>query len=264
MKRAQRMPGGLDDEIRDFIDSETEDNIGRGMTPGEARQAAMRKFGSVARVKEETRDVWRLVWLDQLRQDVRSGLRILLRNPGFAGVVVLTLGIGVAMSTVAFSVVDTVLLRPLSYPRAQQLVMVGQYDPHLKRDTAFLPDFPLWRDMAHSYDALAAYSFDQKAIATPTGALQATGVAILGDFWKITGATPARGRLFGLKEQGAIVLTWSLFEREFGGDERWIGKPVAVGWPAVPRWRECSGETSGFNCRCGGLSRMPSRRNISF
>jgi hypothetical protein len=81
----------LDEEIRDHLERETEDNIARGITPDEARYAALCKFGNITRVKEEVREVWRRVWLDQFLQDARYACRTLRRNPGFAAVVILTL-----------------------------------------------------------------------------------------------------------------------------------------------------------------------------
>src|ERR1700682_6524921 len=77
MRHRKRMMEELDQDIRDHIERETQDNIERGMTPEEARYAAVRKFGNVMRVKEETREVWSLVWLEQLWQALRYGLRLL-------------------------------------------------------------------------------------------------------------------------------------------------------------------------------------------
>src|SRR6266853_5630146 len=85
MNRRKRMLNDLDQDIRDHIEVETQDNIERGMTPEEARYAALRKFGNVTRVKEETREVWSFIWLEQLLQDIRLGFRV-LRTAGRAGV----------------------------------------------------------------------------------------------------------------------------------------------------------------------------------
>ncbi len=169
-----------------------------------------------------------MAWLDQLLQDTRYGLRAVRRNPGFAAVVVLTLALGIGMTTAVFSVVNAVLLRPLAYPNPDRLVWLTDYDPNIKRDFVDSPDFNEWRVRAQSYDAMAAYGYQQMAIETPKGASQVSGVVVAGDFWKITGTRPALGRLFGPEEQDAIVLSWDMFERQFGADPRVIGKSVAM------------------------------------
>ncbi|MGC2403903.1 MAG: permease prefix domain 1-containing protein, partial [Acidobacteriaceae bacterium] len=122
MRRRKRMMEDLDQDIRDHIEMETQDNFERGMPLEEARYAALRKFGNVTRVKEETREVWSLTRLEQLFQDVRFGARTLRKNPGFTAITIITLALGVGATAAIFSFVNAVLLKPLPYPHPERIV----------------------------------------------------------------------------------------------------------------------------------------------
>ena len=109
---------GSEQDIRHHIAIETQANRKSGMSPDEARRSALRKFGNVTRVKEESWEVWSFPWLEQFFGDMCFGVRALRKNPGFAIVAILTLAVGIGANTAIFSVVEGVVLAALPYPTA--------------------------------------------------------------------------------------------------------------------------------------------------
>ena len=233
MRRRKDLLKQLDQDIRDHIERETSDNIERGMTPEEARYAALRKFGNIRRIQEQTREMWGMVALEQLLQDVRYGLRMLVRNPVFAAAAVLTLALGIGVNTAIFSVINKVLLVPLPYPNAERIVFFSNgiapsSAEHFKPGIEGA-DFAEWRARATSFDKMAGYDYRDVTLASTDAAYQVRMGLVAGDFWAITGSHAALGPLIEPGEpQGSIVLTHSVFERQFKGDRGVIGKIVTV------------------------------------
>jgi putative ABC transport system permease protein len=223
----------LGDDFRDHIEHETEENIERGMSPEEARAAALRKFGNVTRVMEETRAVWISIWLEQLLQDIRYGVRGLRRNPGFAAVVMLTLALAIGMNTAVFSLVNAILVRPLPYPDPDRLVWLGNYNRFFKAEMVVSPDYVDWKDQAASFAGMVAYGARGYTLATAEGAGHHVLADVTADFWDISGTRPALGRFFGPEDRDGIVLSDELFEREFRRDTHVAGRSVIVDGRAV-------------------------------
>ena len=221
----------LNEEIREYLEHEADENIARGMSPEAARQAAMRKFGNVTRVKADARAVWTVVWLEQWLQDAGYGWRMLRRNPAFSTAVVLTLALGIGMNGAMFSVMDAVLFRHVSYPDSERLTWVAQYDTawQSETDNRLLPsDYAAFRDQAQSFESMTAYTNADLGLAY-AGESGTERIAYVSDeFWSTAGARPAFGRVFGAGEPRAIVLAWALFQRRFAGDPSVIGRTVSV------------------------------------
>jgi putative ABC transport system permease protein len=238
MRRRKRMLDDLDQDIRDHIERETQDNIDRGMPPEEARYAAVRKFGNVTRVKEETREVWSFVWFEQLMQDVRYALRTLRKNPGFAGTAILTLALGIGATTAIFSVVDSVMLKPLPFPTADRLVRIGSvFVANGHGGVASYPDFLDWRARNHVFEGMAVSRTNDFTLIGPREPLHLQGAVVSAQLFSLLGVTPALGRSFLPEEDNPaaangtdpVILSYGLWQREFGSDASVLGRTIRIG-----------------------------------
>jgi len=235
MRRRKRMLEELERDIRDHIERETEDNLARGMSPQQARLAAMRQFGNVTRVKEETRDVWGFVWLEQLLQDSRFALRRLRKSPAFTIVAILTLALGIGASTSIFSVVNTVLLGHLPYKDPGRLAMI--WGANTRRGINQMPispgDFFEWKQKNTAFADIAP-SYDSQVTLTGEGnPLFLFGYAFSANYFSILGLSPELGRTFTSEEDrpGApkvVVLSDKLWRTTFRADPGILGKAVTL------------------------------------
>src|SRR5437879_6410766 len=158
---------------------------GRGEKRKDAERAARREFGNVELVKEVTRDMWKGMWLEDLWQDLRYGLRMVRRNPGFAALAILTLMLGIGANTAIFSVVNGVLLRPLPYAQPERLVAINYYFP--------MGPYVIMRDQSRTMEIAAndESEFNLTGAETP---VRLAGSAVSGNWFAVLGATPEMGR----------------------------------------------------------------------
>lgn len=230
---------GLDQEIRDHIDAETQDNIARGMSEADARTAALRKFGNVVRVKEDVRGVWIPGWVDQLRQDARDATRYLRRNPGFSFAIVVTLALGIGLTTAIYSVVNAVLLRPLAYQHPERMVwLTTQQKPRSgdRRDAnanggpemMSSIDFAAWHAQSTSLAHMIAYDYSDATLVAGSEASRIRIVSASDGFWEVSGARPLLGALPTSRELDVLALTHSVYREQFQSDPQIIGRAVTI------------------------------------
>ncbi len=224
----------MDAEMRLHLEMETAENVRRGMSEEEARLAAQRSFGGVERVKEAYRDVSRIRWIEEFWQDAWYGARMLLKQPGFTIVAVLTLALGIGANSAIFSVVNAVLLRPLPYRDPDRIVMVGHYQPNGERwfAGAVGADFLGWRDQAQVFEQIAAYTFDTVDL-TGNEPERLTAGFVSASLFATLGVEPAVGRTFTPAEDDAggvpvVILSHGLWQRRFGGDPQVIGRMLTL------------------------------------
>ena len=243
MTRRKRMLADLEQDIRDHLERETQDNIDRGMSPEDARCAAMRKFGNVARVKEETWEVWSVAWLEHFLQDVRFGMRTLLRSPGLTVAAVMAIALGIGINVGIYSVLNGLALRLLPVPRAQELVSVNQIfhfqgrgDRSIHNDSSWFSysEYLDYRDHNHVFDGLVAYEPYVDASLKGNDARQVLGTASSCNYFDVLMEHPAQGRGFvdsDCASRGAnavVVVSDDLWRGRFAGDSSLIGKKIIL------------------------------------
>ena len=242
MTRRKRMLQELDEDIRDHLERETQDNIERGMTPEEARYAALRKFGNVTRVKEETREVWSFVWLEQLLQDIRLGLRILRKSPGFTAVAILTLAFGIGANAAIFSMVNALVLRPLPVDTPNEVASLASQPHGFGSSNGFsYPDFEDIRDQTSSIfrDMTAMQSSHMDGFSM-NGQSQLIWMSyVTTNFFQIIGVKPALGTFFQPSDgriddsDPELVLSYSFWKNHVGGAPNIVGRSASINGRAV-------------------------------
>jgi putative ABC transport system permease protein len=230
----KRMLEDLDQDIREHIERETQDNIDRGMPAEEARYAAVRKFGNVTRVKEETREVWIFPRLEELLQDIRYALRTLRRNPGFTAVAILTLALGVGANTALFSVVKAVLLNSLPYFQPDRLVTLARGDSQALNPTnVSYGEVEDWKGRTRSLQQIALYRGWMPSSSSGGAPEMVFGLRVTRNFIDALGVRPFLGRGFLPEEDRpgrwhVVLLSHPYWIRRFGGNPNAIGQSILL------------------------------------
>jgi putative ABC transport system permease protein len=239
--KRRRMYGELSEEIRAHIDEKVEELVAGGMARRDAEAAARREFGNVTLTEEEGRDVWRWLVVENFLADVRYGLRMLRRSPGFTAVAVITLTLGIGASAAIFSVIYAALLRPLPYAHPDQLITFSEVRSQSASDTptsaqywdASYPDYLDWVRQSKTLQSIAGFSGDGFIFHGPGEPEFVLGAQATTNFFSTLGVKPFLGREFMKGEDVAsgpkvAILTYGFWESRFGSDPNIIGRSIQL------------------------------------
>ena len=242
----------LNDEMQFHLDQQIAENLAAGMNPTEARYTAMRTFGNPTVLKEDTRDTWGWIWLEQFAQDLRYAARMLRKSPGFTLFAILTLALGIGANTAIFSLIDAALLRSLPVRDPQQLVVFqwaalhspntnGQYsymscpssNPTGEHGCSFsYPMFQQFQSLQDVFSSLTALGGDVGLNLRGNGpASFVHGELVSGEFFDTLGVSAVVGRTFAPSDDkpgtsGVAVLGYGYWQSAFGGDPAVVGRTI--------------------------------------
>jgi len=223
----------LDKELRFHFESHVADKMRSGMSESEARRLARLEFGGIEQIKEDCRETSGTMWLESLVQDVRFGARLLVKNPGFTAVAVLTLALGISGNTAIFSVLNGVLLNPLPFPHPEQLVSVHERKPNFDQGAISYPNFLDWRRNNRSFSAMAVGRRSSFSMTGRGDAEQVSANFISSGYFAILGVHPLLGREFTQDEDqpGAppvAMIAEGLWRRKFDGAQDILGQMITL------------------------------------
>jgi macrolide transport system ATP-binding/permease protein len=223
----------LAEEIEAHLQMHADDNLRSGMTPEEARRAAVLRLGGVEATKEAWRERRTIPLLDDLLRDARFAIRQLRKNPGFSSVAVGVLALGLGASVAIFAFVDAALITPLPYPEPSRLVGVYETIPQCPRCNLSYLDYLDWKRLNEVFASLEAYQHTGFILDTPSGARPARGARVSAGFFRTLGVTPILGRDFrdGDDRPGApptVILSYGEWQRRFGGEPDVPGRTLTL------------------------------------
>jgi putative ABC transport system permease protein len=239
MLRRDRLDHDLDEELRSHLEMRAADNVAAGMSPREARYEAQKRFGNTTLLKEDTRAVDIIGWLDETARDFRHALRMLHRSPGFTTVAVLTLALGIGANTAIFSVVDAMLLRPLPYPEPDRLVRIWEASAKFDSPRNVVNPFNFldWHEHSQSFESMAAISGLMTNLSSHGQPIAVQGMQVSPEFFSTLRVPPLLGRTFTAEEgvsgqDQVVILSYDLWQRQYGANPNIIGVKIDV--DAVP------------------------------
>jgi putative ABC transport system permease protein len=231
----------LDEELHYHLERQIEELIADGLTPTEARYAALRALGGIERRKEECRDMRHLNYLENLFQDLRYASRVLRRSPGFTMVAILSLALGIGANAAIFQLLNAVRLRSLPVDNPQELVEVriagGKPEwgwhagPYSQITTPLCEQI---REHQEAFTNISAWGDEPFDVGQRTEMRRINGLWVSGDLFSVLGLVPVKGRLFkasddrpGCGEEGAVI-SYTFWQNYFGGEDSVIGRTLII------------------------------------
>jgi predicted permease len=237
---SRRFYNDLSEEIQAHLDEKIEELVATGRSRKEATAAARREFGNVTLTEEDSRQVWRWVSIENLFADARYGLRMLRRNAVFTIVGLLTIALGIGANTAVFSVVNSVLLKPLNYPKAEELVSLHQTAP----GAAGLADFEnglllspsmyfTYSEQNRTFQSLGVWITDTASVTGLAEPEQVRVAAVSDGVLQALNVAPAAGRWLSQMDQvprgpERVMLSYGYWQRQFGGDRTVVGRDITI------------------------------------
>jgi predicted permease len=221
----------LEEELRSHIQHRADDLERSGLSRAVAERRARIEFGAYERIREESHEAMGGSFLETLAQDVRFGLRMLRRSPGFTVVAVLTLALGIGANVVVFAVLNAMVLRPLDLPQSQNLYMV-EYGTHHFEES--YPDYIDMRDRTRAFEGLVLFSIDAVGLDSGQGSSEAWLYESSGNYFDVLGVQPYLGRFFhssderGPESAPYIVLSYAYWQSHFLGDRNVVGRKIQL------------------------------------
>jgi predicted permease len=225
----------LDEELGGYVDLLTAEKVRAGMPAEEARRAALREVGDIDQVKEAVRDVRAGAVVDATLQDLRYGIRLLRRAPGFAALAVLTIALGIGANSAIFSVINGVVRRPLGYPGSDRLMFITSQFPTLGFEKFWIspPEFFEYRERSRAFADIAAYQTGAVNLSDGTQPERVNAVFASANMFEVLGVRPLLGRAYSAEQdrpnaEPVAVLSYELWRRTFGGDPAVVGRRVQI------------------------------------
>src|ERR1700677_1441841 len=214
----------LAEEIESHLAHEQDANASRGLSSEEARRQARLKFGNPRTTRERVWSYRSVPWIDAFRRDLSFALRSLAKTPGFTAIAIIVIAIGIGVNTAVFSVINTVLLKPLTYPDPQSLVQLMNAGPRGSFPGANVPKFNIWHQQTSIFQKVAGYDWGGAGLNLTGGdhPQQVQGIHVTADYFSMFGAPMVAGRTFTAAEDSpnggrVVVLSYGLWKSRFGG-----------------------------------------------